>query len=76
MFKLVGSEHFEIKGPDGEVYAKCEILINACLGFTYEYILYVNGKQFKTFKEKQSKIMRAWHFNLNEGGEYRVVLGN
>lgn len=90
MFKLVGSEPFEIKNPDGDqVLAKCEIVINACLGFTYEYILYVNGKQFKTFREKQSKIMRSWHFNLNnnnddDGGgdndtkeknQFRVVLG-
>lgn len=88
MFKLVGSEPFEIKNPDSdEVYAKCEIVINACLGFTYEYILYVNGKQFKTFREKQSKIMRAWHFDLNndnhnddgndnkqEKKQFRVVL--
>ncbi|XP_027196759.2 fas apoptotic inhibitory molecule 1 [Dermatophagoides pteronyssinus] len=88
MFKLVGSEPFEIKNPDNnnEIVAKCEIIINACLGFTYEYILYVNGKQFKTFREKQSKIMRAWHFDLKndddngndddtkEKKQFRVVL--
>ena len=74
MFKLVGTEQFEIKSDTGDIFAKCEIFINACTGFTYEYILYVNGKQFKTFREKQSKIMRAWHFELNEK-KWRVVLG-
>ncbi|UXI17745.1 Proteasome subunit alpha type-2 [Sarcoptes scabiei] len=74
MFKLVGSEYFEIPSPDGEeILAKCEIQINACMGFTYEYVLYVNGKQFKTFKEKQTKIMRSWHFVLGEQ-KFRVVL--
>ena len=75
MFKLVGTEEFEIKGQDGSVFAKCEVLINACAGFTYEYILYVNGKQFKTFREKQSKIMHSWHFQLNDK-EWRIILGN
>lgn len=74
MFKLVGSEQFQIKGQNGEVFAKCEIVINACSGFTYEYILFVNGKQFKTFWEKQTRIMRNWHFQMNNL-EWRVVLG-
>ena len=64
----------QIKGQSGDTFARCEIVINACSGFTYEYILYVNGKQFKTFREKQSRIMRTWHFEMN-GKEYRVVLG-
>jgi hypothetical protein len=79
MFKLVGNEIFEIKGDDSsgkenEVYAKCEILINASSGFTYEYSLFVNGKQLKKFREKQSKIMRTWLFEL-KGKEWRVALG-
>lgn len=74
MFKLVGNESFEIKNENGDTFAKCEIAINACSGFTYEYILYVNGKQFKTFRDKQSKIMRTWHQEIG-GKEWRIVLG-
>lgn len=74
MFKLVGNEPFQIKGLHGDTFAKCEIVINACSGFTYEYVLYVNGKQFKTFRDKQSRIMRTWHFDM-QGKEWRIVLG-
>ena len=74
MFKLVGSELFEITGDDNQVYAKCEIVINASTGFTYEYSLFVNGKQLKKFKEKQSKVMRTWLLELN-GHMWRITLG-
>ena len=74
MFKLVGSEIFEILGEDNQVYAKCEILINASTGFTYEYSLFVNGKQLKKFKEKQSKVMRTWILEHNEN-MWRITLG-
>ncbi|CAG2115272.1 unnamed protein product [Medioppia subpectinata] len=66
MFKLVGSEAFEIKGEEGQVYAKCEILINASTGFTYEYSMVVNGKQLKKFKEKQSKVMSTWIVEIGD----------
>lgn len=69
MFKLVGSEVFEVAG-----YAKCEIIISASSGFSYEYTLLVNGKQLTKFKEKQTKIMKTWLFNV-QGHDYRVVLG-
>ena len=69
MFKLVGSEVFEVAG-----YAKCEIIISASFGFSYEYTLLVNGKQLTKFKEKQTKIMKTWLFNVR-GHDYRVVLG-
>ena len=75
MFKLVGSELFEISGDDEQVHAKCEILINASTGFTYEYSLFVNGKQLKKFKEKQSKIMRTWVVELNQQ-MWRITLGS
>lgn len=74
MFKLVGTEVFEIRGDDDQVYAKCEILINASTGFTYEYSLFVNGKQLKKFKEKQSKIMRTWVVELDQQ-MWRITLG-
>lgn len=69
MFKLVGTEVFEIGN-----YAKCEIIISASFGFSYEYSLLVNGKQLTKFKEKQTKIMKTWLFNL-KGQDYRIVLG-
>lgn len=79
MFKLVGSEVFEIKGHDefgneNDIKAKCEIIINAATGFTYEYSLLVNGKHLKKFREKQSKIMRTWLFEVMEQ-RFRVTLG-
>lgn len=69
MFKLVGNEVFEIAG-----YAKCEIIISASFGFSYEYSLLVNGKQLTKFKEKQTKIMKTWLFH-SHGKDYRVILG-
>ena len=74
MFKLVGNEVFDITGEDNQVLAKCEILINASTGFTYEYSLFVDGKQLKKFKEKQSKVMRTWIFDINDH-KWRVTLG-
>lgn len=71
MFKLVGTEVFEIVSGQ----AKCEILINASFGFSYEYTLLVNGKQLKKFKEKQTKIQKTWMFKTEENREYRIVLG-
>ncbi|XP_054162280.1 fas apoptotic inhibitory molecule 1-like [Oppia nitens] len=73
MFKLVGSELFDIKGDDHQVLAKCEILINASTGFTYEYSLFVNGKQLKKFKEIQSKVMCIWIVEVNNT-MFRVAL--
>lgn len=69
MFKLVGTESFEIGGQ-----AKCEIVINATCGFAYEYTLLVNGKQLTKFKEKQTKIMKTWLFQIDDK-PFRVVLG-
>lgn len=73
MFKLVGNEIFEIGEPERK--AKCEILINASSGFTYEYSIMVNGKQLKKFREKQSKVMKTWFLELPGGEQVRVALG-
>ncbi|XP_002411712.3 fas apoptotic inhibitory molecule 1 isoform X1 [Ixodes scapularis] len=54
MFKLVGSEPFEVGN------AKCLIVIRAVSGFTYEYSLVVNGKHLDVFRERQSKILNTW----------------
>lgn len=71
MFKLVGSEPFEIL----EGQAKCEILINASSGFSYDYTLLVDGKQLTKFKEIRGKVMKTWLLQVN-GQTYRIVLGN
>ncbi|KAA0192499.1 hypothetical protein HAZT_HAZT001899 [Hyalella azteca] len=67
MFKLVGSETFEIGS------AKCVIKIEPMGGFAYEYSLEVNGQTYKKFREKQSRILRTWVFPINSVMQ-RVVL--
>ncbi|XP_050033963.1 fas apoptotic inhibitory molecule 1 [Dermacentor andersoni] len=67
MFKLVGSEPFEVGR------AKCVVTIRALSGFTYEYSLIVDGKQLDKFRERQSKILNTWIVNLLEQPA-RVVL--
>ncbi|KAH9368874.1 hypothetical protein HPB48_004373 [Haemaphysalis longicornis] len=68
MFKLVGSEPFEVGR------AKCMVVIRALSGFTYEYSLVVDGKQLDQFRERQSKILNTWIVNLLDQPT-RVVLG-
>ena len=68
MFKLVGDERFSI----GKV--NCVIHIDAVSGFSYEYVLEVNGKKLHKFIENQSKIMKCWLFPSNNQ-IVRVVLG-
>lgn len=72
MFKLVGSEGFEIGKADAK--ARCEIEINASSGFSYEYALLVNGKQLKKFCEKQSKVMRTWMCPIDDE-KVKIALG-
>ncbi|XP_037279280.2 fas apoptotic inhibitory molecule 1 isoform X1 [Rhipicephalus microplus] len=67
MFKLVGSELFEVGR------AKCMVVIKALSGFTYQYSLIVDGKQLDKFRERQSKILNTWIVNLLEQPT-RVVL--
>lgn len=67
MFKLVGKEHFTV----GK--AKCTISIDAVSGFAYEYLLEVNGKPLKKFKENQAKIQKAWCLKI-AGNNFRVCL--
>lgn len=79
MFKLVGSEHFEIgsattPGGTPAIKAKCQVNINAGNGFTYEYSLLVNGKQLQVFKQLQSKVMKTWLYEASSLS-YRIVLG-
>jgi hypothetical protein len=67
MFKLVGKEYFEIGKH------KCIITIDSKSGFTYEYLLEVDGKPYEKFRENQSKILQSWTFSLS-GVHYRCVL--
>lgn len=67
MFRLVGAEYFSI----GK--AKCSIKIEPVGGFSYEYSLEINGKNYKKFVENQNKIMKCWCLTVN-GENYRIVL--
>lgn len=70
MFKLVGSEEFKIGGN------KCSIKIEPFGLFAYRYLLEVDGKPFKKFIERQSKILKTWTIKTVDGSDLRVVLGN
>ena len=70
MFRLVGSETFEV----GKPRVRCTVKIEPCGAFAYQYSLDVDGKAFRSFTEHQSKVMRTWLVTAREG-TYRVVLG-
>ncbi|VDL77803.1 unnamed protein product [Nippostrongylus brasiliensis] len=67
MFKLVGKESFQI----GKM--KCTISVEALGTFAYEYSLQVNGKNYETFREEQSKKLICWETHIG-GEETRIVL--
>lgn len=67
MFKLVGQEVFNIAKH------RCVISIESASGFTYEYSLEVDGKNYEKFCENQSKILQAWTFTIGDT-QYRCVL--
>ncbi|KAF0292757.1 Fas apoptotic inhibitory molecule 1 [Amphibalanus amphitrite] len=69
MFRLVGSETFEVGRPR----VRCTVKIEPCGAFAYQYSLDVDGKAFRSFTEHQSKVMRTWLVTAREG-TYRVVL--
>lgn len=69
MFKLVGCEEFSV----GE--SKCCIKIEPFGLFAYRYSLEVDGKPFKKFIERQSKILKTWTIKTVDGSDLRVVLG-
>ncbi len=69
MFKLVGCEEFQV----GE--SKCCIKIEPFGLFAYRYSLEVDGKPFKKFIERQSKILKTWTIKTVDGSDLRVVLG-
>ena len=69
MFKLVGVEEFRV----GQSNAK--IRIDPCGMFAYRYSLEVDGKPFRQFMDKQSKILKTWTVTTVDGTDLRVVLG-
>jgi len=70
MFKLVGSEKFNI-GKDKQ--HRCVISIDPLGGFSYQYSLQIDGKPYKTFLDNQTKVMKTWILPV-EGVMYRIVL--
>ena len=67
MFKLVGRQAFSIGKH------KCEINIDSSSGFSYDYLLEVDGKSYQKFTENQSKILQSWVFTIADT-PYRVTL--
>lgn len=68
MFKLVGEDAFPLHG------VRCIIRVDPAPGFRYTYNLFVDGKPFKQFTERQARILKAWEANI-AGKDYRIVLG-
>ena len=67
MFRLVGSECFQISGKPAEIRVNAK-------GMSLEYTLTIAGKSLKKFVEAQAKNTRVW-LPVISGGEHRVVLG-
>lgn len=68
MFKLVGEDCFVMDS------VRCIIRVEPAPGFRYTYHLFVDGKPFKQFAERQARILKAWETNV-AGKDYRIVLG-
>jgi len=69
MFKLVGHEDFKLDSTP------CRVRIDPFGLFAYRYSLEVNGKPFRKFVERQSKILKTWTTKAPNGNKSRVVLG-
>lgn len=87
MFKLVGDDVFYLEKIRCvlRVSKINEFLINLpnCArfnqvdpapAFKYKYSLFVDGKPFEQFKQRQAKALRIWEATVGDH-EYRVVLG-
>lgn len=68
MFKLVGEDSFKLDG------VRCIIRVDPAPGFRYIYNLFVDGKPFSQFTERQARILKAWETTIGHQ-DYRVVLG-
>lgn len=70
MFRLVGSESFEL----GRGRVPCRLKIEPLGAFAYQYSLHVDGKPFRKFTEQLSRVMHTWLVETPGGATYRVVL--
>lgn len=68
MFKLVGEDSFQLHD------VRCIIRVEPAPGFRYTYHLFVDGKPFKQFADRQARILKAWETSVG-GMDYRIVLG-
>lgn len=68
MFKLVGEDSFALEG------VRCIIRVEPAPGFRYTYHLFVDGKPYSQFTERQARILKAWEANIGDK-DYRIVLG-
>ena len=68
MFKLVGDDVFHLES------VRCVIRVDPAPGFKYSYALFVDGKPFQQFKERQAKVLKTWEAIVDEK-HVRVVLG-
>lgn len=48
--------------------------MNPAPGFKFQYSLYVDGKPFEQYKERQARALKTWQKYMGEKC-YRVVLG-
>lgn len=68
MFKLVGEDSFQVDG------VRCIIRVEPAPGFRYTYHLFVDGKPYSQFTERQARILKAWEARIADK-DYRIVLG-
>lgn len=71
MFKLVGDDVFHL--DDG---VRCLIRVNPATGMKFTYALYVDGKPFELYRERQARALKTWLHTVEKTGEqFRIVLG-
>lgn len=70
MFKLVGDDVFDLEDD-----MRCLIRVNPASGMKFTYALYVDGKPFEQYCERQARALTAWEHCDSEERRYRIVLG-
>lgn len=69
MFKLVGDDVFQLNDE-----VRCIIRVNPAPGFKFEYSLFVDGKSYEQYKDRQATVLKTWQLRIGEKN-YRVVMG-
>lgn len=69
MFKLVGDDVFQLNDE-----VRCILRVNPAPGFKFEYVLYVDGKSYEQYKDRQAAVLKTWQLKIDDK-EYRVVMG-